>query len=105
MPLILMCFISTLYQGRRGGLVGSKRKAPLVAVVLKAFKKFPKGFKRYKFNEVLLCAAAGKLIKTNEFKTSDDLTFYSIRHSFVDRMEMNGMEQEFRHRMVGHKLN
>lgn len=85
--------------------VGSKRKVPLVGVALEAFKKFPKGFKRYKFNEMVLCAVAGKFIKMNEFKTSDDLTFYSIRHSFVDRMEMNGMEQEFRHRMVGHKLS
>ena len=85
--------------------VGSKRKVPLIGVALEALKKFPKGFKKYKFNEMVLCAAAGKFIKMNEFKTSDNLTFYSIRHSFVDRMEMNGMEQEFRHRMVGHKLS
>lgn len=82
----------------------SNRTIPLVGTALEAFKKFPKGFKKYKLNETSLSQVVNKFLKKNKFKITPKHTFYSLRHSIIDRMEEVGIEEEFRHRILGHAL-
>lgn len=82
----------------------SNRIIPLIGVALEAFKQYPKGFEIYKLNETRLSAVVNKFLRTNEYKPTLKHSFYSLRHSFIDRMEEVGLEEEFRHRMLGHSI-
>lgn len=82
----------------------SNRTIPLVGTALAAFKNYPKGFIKYKLNETRLCAVINKFLRANKYKISKKHSFYSLRHSFIDRMEEAGLEEEFRHRILGHTL-
>lgn len=82
----------------------SNRIIPLVGTALEAFKQFPRGFKKYKLNETSLSQVVNKFLKKNEFKITPKHSFYSLRHSIIDRMEEEGIEEEFRHRILGHAL-
>lgn len=80
----------------------SEREVPLVGVALEAFKACPNGFPKYFNKENALCAALNKFLRVNNFKPTKMHSFYSLRHSFTDRMEEAGLGEEFRHRMTGH---
>lgn len=81
----------------------STREIPLVGVALLAFKKFPKGFSRYREKEEAACAAINKYLRENDLVPSPKHTLYSIRHSFEDRMKEAGIDGEMREIFFGHR--
>ena len=84
----------------------SKRTIPLVGVALEVFKKYPKGFPRYKGREESLSANVNKFLKNNNLRPKDgNQTLYSLRHSFEDRMKQKGLDVELRMVLMGHKIN
>ena len=91
--------------GRKLKTTDSYRTIPLIGTALEAFKNFPNGFSRYRDKETNACGTINKFLKVQKLRPTKEHTFYSLRHSFMDRMEEAGLEQEFRHRMTGHSLS
>lgn len=81
----------------------SKRIIPLVGVSLQAFKAFPNGFPRYADNPSL-SATVNKYLSENGLLQSDKHSFYSLRHSFEDRMLAAGVDERIRRDLMGHAL-
>lgn len=81
----------------------SKRIIPLVGVSLEAFKAFPNGFPRYADNPSL-SATVNKFLREHALLQSDDHSFYSLRHSFEDRMLAAGVDERIRRDLMGHAL-
>ena len=81
----------------------SVRELPLVGAALIAFKKFPKGFSRYREKEEAACAAINKYLRENKLTPTARHTVYSIRHSFEDRMKEAGIDGEMREIFFGHR--
>lgn len=81
----------------------SKQIIPLVGVSLDAFRAFPNGFPRYADNPTL-SATVNKFLRENGLLQSDDHSFYSLRHSFEDRMLAAGVDERIRRDLMGHAL-
>lgn len=69
----------------------SRRDIPLVGASLFAFQELAKlnsdvggGFKRYLGKSELISATVNKYLKTNDLIPAENITLYSIRHSFSD---------------------
>ncbi|AZO34234.1 MAG: integrase [Mesorhizobium sp.] len=83
----------------------SVRKVPLVGVALEVFKKHPNGFPQYKDRETQLSATVNKHFKKHKLFPSDKHTFYSLRHSFEDRMKNARLDEELRRMLMGHAID
>ncbi|RAZ71811.1 DUF6538 domain-containing protein [Mesorhizobium atlanticum] len=83
----------------------SVRKVPLVGVALEVFRKHPKGFPQYKDRETQLSATVNKHFKKHELFPTDKHTFYSLRHSFEDRMKNARLDEELRRMLMGHSID
>ncbi|MBZ9775128.1 DUF6538 domain-containing protein [Mesorhizobium sp. CO1-1-8] len=83
----------------------SVRKVPLVGVALEVFKKHPNGFPRYKDREAQLSAAVNKHFKKHNLFPTENHTFYSLRHSFEDRMKNARLDEELRRMLMGHTID
>ncbi|WP_320235805.1 DUF6538 domain-containing protein [Mesorhizobium montanum] len=83
----------------------SVRKVPLVGVALAVFKKHPKGFPQYKDRESQLSAAVNKHFKKHNLFPTESHTFYSLRHSFEDRMKNARLDEELRRMLMGHMID
>lgn len=81
----------------------SIREIPLVGAALIAFRKFPKGFPRYREKEEAACAAINKYLRENKLVPSPKHTLYSIRHAFEDRMKEADIDEEMRQIFFGHR--
>jgi hypothetical protein len=81
----------------------SVRELPLVGAALVAFKKFPKGFPRYREKEEAACAAINKYLRENKLTPTPKHTVYSVRHSFEDRMKEADIDGEMREIFFGHR--
>ncbi|MRX31863.1 DUF6538 domain-containing protein [Aminobacter sp. MDW-2] len=82
----------------------SVRSIPLVGVALAVFRAFPNGFPRYRDKENSLTTAINKYLRESELLPSDKHTFYSLRHSFEDRMKEGGLDEELRRGLMGHTI-
>jgi integrase len=77
---------------------------PLTGVSLDAFRQFPEGFPRYR-NTANLSAVVNKFLRTNGLLETPRHSFYSLRHSFEDRMLAAGIDDRIRRDLFGHRLD
>ncbi|ABD56438.1 DUF6538 domain-containing protein [Jannaschia sp. CCS1] len=82
----------------------ARRVIPLTGVSLKAFEQFPEGFPRYR-NRATLSAVVNKFLRTNGLLETPRHSFYSLRHSFEDRMLAAGIDDRIRRDLFGHRLD
>ncbi|OAN75120.1 integrase [Jannaschia sp. EhC01] len=82
----------------------ARRVIPLTGVSLEAFKNFPDGFPRYR-NSASLSAVVNKFLRTNGLLETPRHSFYSLRHSFEDRMLASGIDDRIRRDLFGHRLD
>lgn len=82
----------------------SVRSVPLVGVALAVFQAHPNGFPRYVNKENSLTTAINKYLRESELLPTDKHTFYSLRHSFEDRMKEGGLDEELRRGLMGHTI-
>jgi integrase len=82
----------------------ARRLIPLVGVSLEAFRAFPSGFPRYRDNAGL-SGTVNKYLRTNGLLETPDHSFYSLRHSFEDRMLAAGIDDRIRRDVFGHRLD
>lgn len=91
--------------GRKLKTRSSNRKVPLIGVALEAMKLLPNGASSYKFRETKLSATVNKFLRANKLLPTLKHSFYSFRHSIMDRMEEANIEDEFRRRIMGHSID
>ncbi|WP_430448725.1 DUF6538 domain-containing protein [Rhodophyticola sp.] len=82
----------------------ARRVIPLVGVSLAAFKEFPEGFPRYR-DSATLSATVNKFLRVNGLLETPRHSFYSLRHSFEDRMLAAGIDDRIRRDLFGHRLD
>jgi integrase len=82
----------------------ARRVIPLTGVSLEAFRQFPEGFPRYR-NSANLSAVVNKFLRTNGLLETQRHSFYSLRHSFEDRMLAAGIDDRIRRDLFGHRLD
>lgn len=82
----------------------SVRSIPLVGVALAVFRAHPNGFPRYADKENSLTTAINKYLRDNHLLPTAKHTFYSLRHSFEDRMKEGGLDEELRRGLMGHTI-
>ena len=82
----------------------ARREIPLTGVSLEAFMAFPEGFPRYR-DSASLSATVNKYLKANGLLETPDHSFYSLRHSFEDRMLEAGIDERIRRDLFGHTLD
>ncbi len=82
----------------------ARRVIPLVGVSLAAFKEFPEGFPRYR-DSASLSATVNKFLRANGLLETPRHSFYSLRHSFEDRMLAAGIDDRIRRDLFGHRLD
>jgi len=91
-------------EGRQLKTVHARRKIPLTGVSLEVFKAHPEGFPRYR-DKSALSATVNKYLRENDLLETPDHSFYSLRHSFEDRMLAAGIDDRIRRDVFGHTLN
>lgn len=82
----------------------AKREIPLLGVSLEAAKQCPKGFSRY-FDKPGLSGTVNAYFSDNGLRETPEHSFYSLRHSFEDRMLAAGIDYRIRKDLMGHRLN
>lgn len=80
----------------------SVRDVPLVGVALEAMRAFPKGFPTYRDKADALSAAVNKHLTKNELLQNPKQSFYSLRHTFKDRLRDAKIEDEMKDMLMGH---
>ena len=82
----------------------SARKVPLVGVSLDAARRVAeKGFPRYA-GSPSLSGLVNKYLLNNRLKETPAHVFYSLRHSFEDRLLAAGVDERVRRDLIGHSL-
>jgi integrase len=82
----------------------ARREIPLTGVSLEAFRSFPEGFPRYR-DSASLSATVNKYLRANGLLETPEHSFYSLRHSFEDRMLEAGIDERIRRDLFGHTLD
>ncbi len=83
----------------------SERDMPLVGISLEAMRQNPNGFPRYADKSAGLSATVNKLLKERELLPSERHSLYSIRHTFVDRLNAAGIPDRYQVDLIGHKFD
>lgn len=83
----------------------SIRTVPVVGLAHEVLKKFPNGFTRYRDRGNSLSATVSKFLRENGLRETPRHTFYSLRHSFEDRMKEAKVDAELRRILMGHALD
>ena len=85
----------------------SEREVPLLGVSLTAAREIVAagGFDRYHLKADSLSAAVNKYLRTNGLLETPAHVFYSLRHSFEDRLLEAGVDERLRAELMGHKYN
>lgn len=94
-------YIEIKPDGREVKSRNALRYIPLTGVSLEALRQFPEGFPRYR-NNSNLSAAVNKYFRENGLLESDEHSFYSLRHSFQDRMVRAGFDPRLQADFMGH---
>lgn len=96
-------YISVREDGRQVKNMNSIRTMPLVGVALEAMKHFPDGFPRYLDKNNVLSATVNKYLVENNLLEDPKQTFYSLRHTFKDRLRrLTSIGDELRDKLMGH---
>lgn len=96
--------ISIEQTGRQLKSQYARRMIPLTGVSLEAFKEFPEGFPRYR-DSATLSATVNKFLRGKGMLETPRHSFYSLRHSFEDRMLAAGIDDRIRRDLFGHRLD
>lgn len=83
----------------------ANRDVPLLGVSLKAMRRCPKGFPRYREKSDSLSATLSKAFKTRRLFPTADHRIYSLRHSFEKRMLEAELDYGLRCKLIGHYNN
>ena len=97
--------ISIQPEGRQLKTQYARRLIPLAGVSLEVFREFPEGFPRYRNSSATLSATVNKFLRENGLMETPEHTFYSLRHSFEDRMLAAGIDDRIRRDLFGHRLD
>ncbi len=89
--------------GREVKTGNAKRELPLLGVSLEAFRECPDGFPRY-FDKAGVSATVNNFLSENGLRETSDHSFYSLRHSFEDRMIAAEIDMRVRKDLMGHSL-
>lgn len=95
-------FIEILDEGRELKTRNSMRTVPLVGVALDVMRLFPKGFERYRDKSDSLSAAVNKYLRNHDLLEHSKQAFYSLRHTFKDRLRRLQVEDELKDMLMGH---
>jgi integrase len=80
----------------------SKRTMPLVGVALEVMRYFPDGFPRYRNRTACLSTTINQYLRKNGLCPKEGQSFYSLRHTFKDRLRGADPDQELRDVLMGH---
>lgn len=83
----------------------SERKIPLVGKALQAFKKYPDGFISFKGKPDQFSHHINSFLSKYELKPTSNHTYYSLRHSFQDRLTALEVPDRIQCQLMGHKFN
>jgi integrase len=83
----------------------SRREIPLVGVALKAMQYHPDGFTRYLLKPGNLSAAINRALEGAGLLPTPEHSFYSLRHSFKDRLRAIEPPGELIDMLMGHTSN
>ncbi len=103
-------YVEVKANGRRLKTRQSQRDVPLAGAALEAAKAFPGGFPRYRNNADSLSALINKVLASHSLLPTPGHSFYSLRHTFKDRMRAardntgQRMPYELMLQLMGHKL-
>lgn len=82
----------------------SRRKIPLVGKALDAFKKYPNGFKEFKGKPDQFSDYINKFFSKYGLKLTANHTYYSLRHSFQDRLTEHNIPDRIQCQLMGHSF-
>lgn len=89
--------------GRTLKIQHTARDLPLVGVALTAMKQFPAGFSRYLDKADSLSALVNKYLDNHGLLPTEDHSFYSLRHTFEDRLTAVEAPEKVIASLMGHK--
>lgn len=89
--------------GRQLKTAQSKREIPLVGTALVAMKRNPGGFPRYLDKADSLSALVNKYLGARKLLPTPDHSFYSLRHTFEDRLTAVEAPEKVIASLMGHK--
>jgi integrase len=83
----------------------STRVMPLLGCSLKALKKYPTGFLRYRGKPDSFSSLVNKYFRNNDLLPSKKHSLYSLRHGFQDRLTRSNVNDRMQAELMGHKFN
>lgn len=89
--------------GRQLKVAHTARDIPLVGAALAAVKAFPNGFPRYHDRADSLSALVNKYLDNRNLLPTDNHSFYSLRHTFEDRLTAVDAPEKVIAALMGHK--
>ncbi len=89
--------------GRQMKTDDSWRDIPLVGIALKVMRQHPDGFPRYRDKADSLSALVNKAFETRNLRPEPGQTFYSLRHTFEDRLTAVEAPEKVVASLMGHK--
>ncbi len=82
----------------------SQRKIPLIGYALKAFRKYPNGFSRYRDKSSQFSHYINAFLREKKLRPTLDHTLYSLRHSFQDRLTEHEIPDRIQCQLMGHSF-
>jgi integrase len=89
--------------GRQMKTDDSWRDIPLVGIALKVMRLHPDGFPRYRDKADSLSALVNKAFESRKLRPEPGQTFYSLRHTFEDRLTAVEAPEKVVASLMGHK--
>jgi len=89
--------------GRQMKTDDSWRDIPLVGVALKVMRRHPDGFPRYRDKADSLSALVNKAFEARKLRPEPGQSFYSLRHTFEDRLTAVEAPEKVVASLMGHK--
>jgi integrase len=89
--------------GRQMKTDDSWRDIPLIGVALKVMQKHPEGFPRYRDKADSLSALVNKAFEARNLRPEPGQSFYSLRHTFEDRLTAVEAPEKVVASLMGHK--
>lgn len=96
-------FVQVRANGRQTKTTQSERDVPLVGFALAAVKMHPAGFPRYRDKADSLSNLVNKVLSNHDLLPTDDHSFYSLRHTFEDRLTAVEAPEKVVASLMGHK--
>ncbi len=96
-------YVEILPEGRQLKTEDSKREMPLVGVALQAIKLRPQGFPRYRDKSSSMSGTLNKYLKENGLRPNSEVSVYSLRHSFRDRLVAAEAPDSLIDSLMGHR--